>query len=551
MSSLRVLAVFLFVGMSHRMIAFRHRISYMLPSKHFYRTHRASTDFSTIPKVSNINTKNGNVVDDSVSAKLMSLLGDIREILQTPGMAKFGLTRSLQVARASNKIVLEFLQSKEKYTDSNGQLSVPKTLRRVFEELGATYIKLGQFIASSPTLFPAEYVTEFQACLDKSPTVPYSEIKKIIQEDLAQPVSSFFLSVDPVPLASASIAQVHKAVLRDGTEVVIKVRKPGVDSTLMADLGFLLVASKVIEFINPAVSAVSLSNIVGDIRASMLDELDFKKEAKNLENFRSFLVANGITDATAPKPFPQASGTRVLTMEYLKGVPLVDLEGIRKFTKSPEATLISALRTWAATVATNDVFHADVHAGNLLVLEDGRIGFIDFGIVGKISDSFRNAIYDLFAALMEDNFREVANALVRMGATNDSVDVDRFGAELREVVKKINDIQPELLVEVQSQTGSGPYGDNRQSVAASLVVDERETTELVLEIVNVATRNGLRLPREFGLVLKQALYFDRYQKLLAPSLDPLRDARVRSSFNQEVLNYNRNAIIDVEAIDIK
>jgi predicted unusual protein kinase regulating ubiquinone biosynthesis (AarF/ABC1/UbiB family) len=256
---------------------------------------------------------------DKIMNKMVELLGDIREILQTPGMAKVGFTRSLQVAVASNKIILEFLQSREKYTDSAGQLSIPKTLRRIFEELGATYIKLGQFIASSPTLFPAEYVTEFQACLDRSPTVPYSEIKKIIQDDLKQSISSVYLSVDPVPLASASIAQVHRAVLRDGTEVVIKVRKPGVDSTLMADLGFLFVVSKIIEFINPSISAISLSDIVGDIRSSMLDELDFRKESQNLVNFRNFLEANGITDATAPKPFPQASGIRVLTMEYFKG----------------------------------------------------------------------------------------------------------------------------------------------------------------------------------------------------------------------------------------
>jgi aarF domain-containing kinase len=329
----------------------------------------------------------------------------------------------------------------------------------------------------------------------------------------------------------------------------------------MADLGFLFVASKIVELINPAISAISLSNIVGDIRTSMLDELDFRKEAQNLENFRRFLEKNEFFDATAPMPFPQASGQRVLTMEYLKGVPLVDLDGIRKFTSSPEATLISALRTWAASVATNDIFHADVHAGNLLVLEDGRIGFIDFGIVGKISDSFRAAIYALFGGLMADDYKAVAAALVKMGATKEDVNIDRFASELSQVIKKINDIQPELLVEMDST--SSPYSSSASStIAASLVVDERETTELVLEIVNVATRNGLRLPREFGLVLKQALYFDRYQKLLAPQMDPLRDARLRGKFGDEVLNLNGKGemreqgrrgpvVIDVEAVDVK
>ena len=539
------------------------RISSFIPRKavnlkalNFNRLTLAATREYTTSANKYRNGKTPSDGQNSTIGKMVELIGDIREILQTPGMAQVGIARSIQVAVASNKVITEFLQSREKYLNADGQLSIPKTLRRIFEELGATYIKLGQFIASSPTLFPAEYVTEFQACLDKSPTVPYSDIKKIIQDDLKLPISSVFLSVDPVPLASASIAQVHRAVLRDGTEVVIKVRKPGVDATLMADLGFLLVASKVIEFINPSVSAISLSNIVGDIRSSMLDELDFRKEAQNLINFRSFLEKNGITDATAPKPFPQASATRVLTMEYLKGVPLVDLEGIRRFTASPEATLISALRTWAATVATNDVFHADVHAGNLLVLEDGRVGFIDFGIVGSISDSFRAAIYSLFEGLMADDYRAVAAALVSMGATRGNVDIDRFGQDLAAVIRRINSIQPELVVEARS-TGSSA------TVAASLVVDERETTQLVLEIVDVATKNGLRLPREFGLVLKQALYFDRYQKLLAPSLDPLRDVRLRESFSEQVLGgpgfgsgpspniRPTGKVIDVEAIDIK
>lgn len=297
-------------------------------------------------------------------------------------MTRVGVIRSIQVTRALTRLSASYARQRGQFLNEKGRVSVPKVLRRLFEELGATYIKLGQFIASSPTLFPAEYVNEFQACLDRTPTIPYSEVRKIIQDDLKRPVGSVYSHIDPVPIASASIAQVHRAILKDGvTEVAVKVRKPGTDSTLKADLGFLLIATKVIEFINPSLSSLSLSNIVSDIRESMLDELDFRKEAKNLDNFRSFLVQNNLTaDATAPQPYPEYSGTKVLTMQFLKGVPLVDLEYIKKFAKSPETTLVSALRTWALSVGVNDVFHADVHAGNLMVLEDGRVGFIDFGI---------------------------------------------------------------------------------------------------------------------------------------------------------------------------
>lgn len=334
-------------------------------------------------------------------AGFFSLLNDLRSILLSPEMATTGFKRSLQVSKAVANVAQAFILDRRQFLTPSGAISPPRTLRKIFEELGATYIKLGQFIASSPTVFPPDYVEEFQACLDRTPTVPFQTIKKVIEDDLRRPVNALFRSLDPIPLASASIAQVHRAVLGDGTQVVVKVRKPGVDSTLKVDLAFLLVASKLIEFITPGISSLSLANIVSDIRDSMLDELDFRKEAQNILSFREFLAANQINDATAPKPYLAYSGSRVLTMEYLEGVPLVDLDRIKGIVSDPPSVLLSALRTWAATVASHDQFHADLHAGNLLVLSDGRIGFIDFGVVGKISESFRSAAKNLFNALVE------------------------------------------------------------------------------------------------------------------------------------------------------
>lgn len=508
---------------------------------------KSALQMSTQEFGNNGTSNNLNLNTDS----LTTLLKEVGDILLTPGLPRAGITRSIQIGRATRNIILDFSKSRESFMDqSTGSISVPKVLRKVFEEFGATYIKLGQFIASSPTLFPAEYVDEFQACLDNSPTFPYRDIKKIIQADLQRPLSSVFASIDPVPLASASIAQVHRATLRDGTSVVIKVRKPGVDGTLKADLSFLYIASKLIEFINPSISSFSLSNIVEDIRESMLDELDFRKEIKNIENFRTFLSENNLTaDATAPTPYPEYSGKRVLTMEYLDGVPLVDLESIQKFTKTPEATLVSALRTWALSVATNDKFHADVHAGNLLVLADGRVGFIDFGIVGKISNTFRSAILSVVDSFVEEDFEGVAKALVSMGATSTTVDTKKFGVELEEVIKQIESLTPELMIETTSSEVGGIA-----SVEAQLVVDQQETTRIVLDIVNVAEKNGLKLPREFGLILKQALYFDRYQKILAPSMD-LRDARVRDGFGNNIVSsseFKKNmGVIDVEGVVIE
>jgi aarF domain-containing kinase len=141
------------------------------------------------------------------SAEFQEVIADITKVILTTG-ARPGITRSLQVAGAVTKLAREFTANPKSFQDETGQLSPAKSMKRLFEELGATYIKLGQFIASSPTLFPAEYVLEFQSCLDNTPTVPYNTIRRIIQDDLKKPLSSVYSYVDPSPLASASVAQV-------------------------------------------------------------------------------------------------------------------------------------------------------------------------------------------------------------------------------------------------------------------------------------------------------------------------------------------------------
>lgn len=487
--------------------------------------------YSTAPTSGSAPTPSSAEVQAKVK-EAQALLEDIVQVVFSTGFTA-GVTRSLQVARAMDILVREVARDPQKFVADDNKLNLPRLVRRLFEELGATYIKLGQFIASSPTLFPPDYVMEFQSCLDNSPVVPFSTIKETIVSDLGKPLNAVFKEIDETPLASASIAQVHKATLLDGREVVVKVRKPSSESTLKADLGFLLITSKLLEFVNPSLSRLSLANIVGDIRESMLDELDFTKESKNLEDFRAFLDRQGITEACAPEPIQATK--RVLVMEFLKGVPLVDLEGIKKYSNNPEITLITALQTWAASVVDNNSFHADVHAGNILVLEDGRVGFIDFGIVGRIPPTTWNALNDILGSFAINDWRGVAQALVALGATDEKmeVDTDKFGRELEGVVTSIMSLTPNVNIIADAQG---------TSVAATLSMDENETTKIVLEIVKVTEENGIKLPREFGILIKQALYFDRYQKLLAPTLDPLRDDRIRSSIAQP-------KVIDVDIVE--
>jgi len=452
--------------------------------------------------------------------KLPALLQEIIEIVLNTGPS--GLARGMQAAQAVMAVGADALAASR----ANGGAPEPPQviLRKLFERLGATYIKLGQFIASSPTLFPKEYVTEFQKCLDKTDPVPFPVIERIIKNELKEPLPSVFQSIDPTPLASASVAQVHSAVLAGSNqEVVLKVLKPGVEDILKTDLSFIYIATKVLEFISPDLARTSLSAIVGDVRKSMLEEVDFVTEARHVQEFANYLDQSGARQyATCPFVYKQYTSKRLLTMERLYGVPLTDLNAIRSVTQAdPESTLIAALNTWFGSVMSAETFHADVHAGNLLVLRDGRVGFIDFGIVGRIQPTTWKAVEALMVSTAQGDFDTMARALLTMGATDDDVDIVRFSRDLEKIFKEIESIDSELVV-----SSSDPFTGSAGGVRAQVMVDDTQVNRLLIEVIRVGEENGIRFPREFGLLMKQMLYFDRYTQILAPGLQVFNDSRV-------------------------
>lgn len=383
----------------------------------------------------------------------------------------------------------------------------PRLLRETFERLGTTYIKLGQFIASAPSIFPAEYVEEFQYCLDRTPPVAFSDIKRILKEQYGRDPSEVFRRIEEKPLASASIAQVHEAELHDGRVIVLKVQKPGVRDIILTDLNFLFIASRLLEWFVPGMERTSISAIIEDLQKTMMEECDFLHEARNLKEFREFLDRTGIDFATAPAVYEELSGPRVLAMERLYGVSLTDLDSIRKYSKDPEQTLVQALNVWFLSLMACDFFHADVHAGNLLVLEDGRIGFIDFGIVGRISKEIWSGMDQLMQGMNAQDYRQMAEAMTKIGAADRDVDVDVFANDLKTIFESMQ----------RMETAAFRSGQ----------VDEMEINHLVLSLSEAGRKNGIKFPREFALLIKQFLYFDRYIKILAPKMNMFQDARIQ------------------------
>ncbi|KAJ7965166.1 ABC1 family kinase [Quillaja saponaria] len=456
----------------------------------------------------------------------------VEDIVQTSiNTGPRGAIRLAQAIQAFVGVGTEWLADVSKSTNSSAGLPTqmqlgllsPLYLRKLFERMGATYIKLGQFIASAPTLFPPEYVQEFQNCFDRAPVVPFEEIQGILREELGVPIDSVYDYVNPTPIASASIAQVHGARLRSsGEDVVIKVLKPGIEDVLVADLNFIYVVARILEFLNPELSRASLVGIVKDIRDSMLEEVDFQKEAANVEAFRRYLEAMGLTRlATAPKVYQRCSTRRVLTMQRLYGVPLTDLYSIRSLVSSPETSLITALNVWFGSLLACESFHADVHAGNLWQLRDGRIGFLDFGIVGRISPKTWTAMEGFLASIATEEYESMATALIEMGATDKDVNAKAFARDLEKVFSSIQDLDTEIVVATARETTT-----NAAALSANITIDERQMNALFLDVVRVSESYGLRFPREFALLLKQLLYFDRYTRLLAPNLNMLQDQRI-------------------------
>jgi ubiquinone biosynthesis protein len=395
-----------------------------------------------------------------------------------------------------------------------GETPVPVQLRMALEDLGPTYVKLGQMLSTRPDLVPADFVEEFKKLQDRVPAFPFADARRIMEEEVGAPLEEAFLEVDPQPLAAASIAQVHRARLADGSRVVLKVRRPGIERTISQDLGTLYLLVGLVEKYVPESRPFNLRAIVDEFARVIRRELDFFLEASNTERFRkNFASFPGIV---IPEVRWEFTTKRLLIMEAIEGDPIDDPEVLRARGIDPGHLCEVAAKAFLKQVFEDGLFHGDLHAGNLLVTPDGGLALLDFGAVGYLSEQLQEGLGQLFVALIGRDYASLVEGYVRMGAADDTVDLRAFQRDLRELIepyhgRPLKDLRiGEILRE-----------------ASQIAIEHRVRVppDLVLLVRSILTVEGLTrvLDPDF-LILDQAVPFAR--KLLVRRLDPRRHAKL-------------------------
>lgn len=387
----------------------------------------------------------------------------------------------------------------------------PEHLRLALEQLGPTFIKLGQILSTRPDLLPDPYRRELANLQDSAPPVSSAVIAELIEHELGDRASNLFAVFDDTPLASASLGQAHAGTLHDGSDVVVKIRRPRVVEQVEDDLEVLrnLVAHASRHW--EAAADYDLEGIADEFAITLRAELDYLHEARNAERF----AANFAADPTIriPRIHWDTTTSRVITLDRIRGVKVNDLAGLDAAGLDRRAVADNAARAAAKMIFEDGFFHADPHPGNLFVQSDGRIGLIDFGMVGEIDERVREQLAALIVGLARQNARHVASSIAEMTSATRRINVSALAADLAPIIDGY---------------GGRPLGD----IAVGALIQAMQS---------VARRHHLALPRELALLAKTLVMAEG----LARELDPeLQFAKVIEPYARRLVagRYKPNAL---------
>lgn len=371
---------------------------------------------------------------------------------------------------------------------SSRQKSGAARLEETVERLGTTFIKFGQIMSERPDIVPEKYIEELENLQDSVGEFSHEKAKTIVNEEIGL---DSFQEFEDDPIASASIAQVHKAKLKSGEDVIVKIRRPGIKKDVKEDLEILEYLARKAEQHSEKMAQLRVSQIVKQFSKWTRRELDFLNEASNARTFRKNLENE--EKLKVPKVYSELTTERVLTMEYVEGVKVTNTEALEKMNIETEDLARTTIRSGFKQVVRDGFFHADPHPSNFLIQEDGGIVYLDFGMMGRISKEYRDKIDLLFLYTMREEGSKAVEILQDIGWTEEDTDIKAIEMKMNEKVMKI-----------QNST-----------------IEETQISEEFLDMFIFAGERGLHIPLEFTLMAKNLLTLEGIGLTVCPNFTPM------------------------------
>ncbi len=340
----------------------------------------------------------------------------------------------------------------------------PKNIKETIEELGPTYIKIAQILSTREDIIPKEYCDEFIKLKENAAPLDFDVVLNVINDELGHPCDEVFASIEEKPLGSASIGQVHRATLLDGTNVVIKVMRPGIYETVLRDFSMLKKAIKYLDLISDPEFAASINTMLDETFESMKQEMDFRNELNNIELFRE--NHKEYKYIKLPKTYGELTTSHILVMEYIDGIRIDDVEKLSEHGYDMQEICAKLVENFVVQIIDHGVFHADPHNGNVMV-EDGKIVWLDLGMVGVISNKDQILYKRAIQAILKDDAYDLKNVLLTMGACRRAIN----HAKLYQDIEK-------LLFNVSNTN-----------------IKDLNMGEILEELLSIAQSNGIVLPK--------------------------------------------------------
>lgn len=390
------------------------------------------------------------------------------------------------------KINLGNFVSSESSSEASEQLSFPTRLRLSFEELGPTFVKFGQLLASRPDLIPDDYLEEMSLLHDRVQTIDFKTVESVLVAELGADWKKHFSYIDEAPIGSASIAQVHKATLQNGQTVVLKVQRPGIVQTINDDLNVLYFIAELLEKYVPEVRPFNPVAMVDEYFKTLELETNFVVEANNIRKFKENFKKE--TKVTIPEVYFDLTTERVLVMQMLEGKRLSQDGALQQPGADPDEIVKLGLRTYLKMVFMDGFFHGDLHAGNFFIFPNNHIGLIDFGVVGRLNHKTQTAIVNMLLALSKEDYLRLAYEYVDLAPFSEVVNVDLFAKELQSLIS--------------------PY--------FGLTMKHMNVGKILMSSSSVAAEHGLSVPAELMMFFKSIVSIEGLGQRIKPDFDFLQ-----------------------------